>query len=137
MKEHRRLKRQKKHEYPMKETLASMGDAIIQSALERIDEHIFREIGQVSDGGDMIAKEIMVHNSCCAVLTSKQNLKYAQFEKQDKRDSVYGDAFKKVASEVEQQVIRHQEVFKMTDLLHKMNDELATINYPLHISHQN
>ena len=114
----------------MKETLTSMGDAIIQSALERIDERIFREIGQVSDGGDMIAKEIMVHNSCCAVLASKQNLKYAQFEKQDKRDSVYGDAFKKVASEVEQQVIRHQEVLKMTDLVHKMNDALATINCP-------
>ena len=113
----------------MKITLTSAGDAIIQSALERIDEHIPCEIGQVSDGGDMIGKEIMVHNSCRAVFTSKQNLKYAQFEKQDKKESVYEDAFKKVVSEVEQQVIIHQDVLKMTDLVHKMNDALVSFNY--------
>ena len=114
----------------MKVTMTSAADAIIQSALARNDERILREIGQVSEGGDMIAKEIMIHNSCRAVFTSKQNLKYAPFKKQEKRESVYDDAFKEVANEVEQRVIRHQEVLQMTDLVDKMNDILASMNYP-------
>ena len=81
----------------------------------------------MTEGGDMIAKDILVHNSCRAAYISKQNILYAQSETQTE-GSIYENAFQKVVDVVEQRVINGQEVLQMKDLVHQMNTILTSYN---------
>lgn len=103
-------------------TQKKSGKRLVEAATQRGDEILLRNIGGGSRGGkDLIAGDVLVHDTCRRQYVAERNVRYSSGEQQD---SSFDNAFKTIAREIQIRVIEGKDVLHLSDIRDQMIDTL-------------